>query len=54
MTALVRADVLHPNNLPLWYEVYKTFPPKYEPKYNRKSPTTEIQNIFYQEDLIRA
>ncbi|KAK1125265.1 hypothetical protein K0M31_005639 [Melipona bicolor] len=54
MTALVRADVIHPNNLPLWYEVYKTFPPKYEPKYNRKPPTTEIQNIFYQEDLIRA
>lgn len=54
MTALIRADALHPNNLPLWYEVYKTFPPKYEPKYSRKPPTKEIQNIFYQEDLIRA
>ncbi|XP_050576098.1 probable 28S ribosomal protein S23, mitochondrial [Bombus affinis] len=54
VTSLLRADVLHPDNLPIWYEIYKAYPPKYEPTFSRKPSTVNIQKIFYEEDLIRA
>ncbi|XP_060811407.1 small ribosomal subunit protein mS23 [Bombus pascuorum] len=54
ITSLLRSDVLHPNNLPIWYEVYKAYPPKYEPIFSRKPSTMNIQKIFYEEDVIRA
>ncbi|XP_071878341.1 mitochondrial ribosomal protein S23 [Bombus fervidus] len=54
ITSLLRSDVLHPDNLPIWYEVYKAHPPKYEPAFSRKPSTMNIQKIFYEEDVIRA
>ncbi|XP_054441434.1 small ribosomal subunit protein mS23 isoform X2 [Pteronotus mesoamericanus] len=54
---LMRAGVL--KEKPLWFDIYKAFPPLREPVFRRprlrygkaKSP---IQDIFYHEDLIRA
>ncbi|KAG6803884.1 28S ribosomal protein S23, mitochondrial [Apis mellifera caucasica] len=54
ITALARTDVIHPNNLPLWYDIYKNFPPKDEPIFARKPSQKKIQDIFYAEDIIRA
>ncbi|XP_043787584.1 probable 28S ribosomal protein S23, mitochondrial [Apis laboriosa] len=54
ITALVRSEALHPNNLPLWYNIYKSFPPKDEPLFARKPSQKKIQDIFYAEDIIRA
>lgn len=54
ITALVRSDVLDPSNLPLWYNIYKSFPPKDEPIFARKPSQKKIQDIFYAEDIIRA
>ncbi|XP_070166905.1 small ribosomal subunit protein mS23 isoform X2 [Polyergus mexicanus] len=39
---------------PLWLAVYEAFPPKYEPRYDRRLPNKEIRSIFYEEDLIRV
>ena len=39
---------------PMWYDVYKAFPPKYEPRYDRPAPDTPIRQILYPEDVIRA
>ncbi|XP_050479720.1 28S ribosomal protein S23, mitochondrial [Bombus huntii] len=52
--SLLNADVLRPDNLPIWYEIYKAYPPKYEPTFSRKTSTINMQKIFYKEDLIRA
>ncbi|XP_036893427.1 28S ribosomal protein S23, mitochondrial isoform X2 [Sturnira hondurensis] len=54
---LMRAGVL--KEKPLWFDIYKAFPPLREPVFRRprlrygkaKAP---IQDIFYHEDLIRA
>ncbi|XP_057572740.1 28S ribosomal protein S23, mitochondrial [Hippopotamus amphibius kiboko] len=54
---LIRAGVL--KEKPLWFDVYNAFPPLREPVFRRprlrygkaKSP---VQDIFYQEDRIRA
>ena len=39
---------------PLWYDIYKAFPPKIEPRYNREPERKKIMEIFYEEDKIRA
>ncbi|KAL1779785.1 28S ribosomal protein S23, mitochondrial [Sigmodon hispidus] len=54
---LMRARVL--KEKPLWYDVYKAFPPLREPVYRRThlrygKAKAAIQDIFYREDQIRA
>ncbi|KAG7281419.1 hypothetical protein CRUP_029868 [Coryphaenoides rupestris] len=56
---LKRSGVIQPSDTPVWYEVFKAFPPKRDPVYvkpyyttaSRKDPVAEI---FYKEDKIRA
>lgn len=45
---------MKPQDKPLWYDVYEAFPPKYEPRFDRPALKTEIPDIFYPEDVIRA
>ncbi|XP_003707190.1 mitochondrial ribosomal protein S23 [Megachile rotundata] len=54
ITALWQNKALPETKLPLWYDVYKAFPPKYEPRFDRPAPQTPIRNILYKEDAIRA
>ncbi|CAK9796759.1 Probable 28S ribosomal protein S23, mitochondrial [Anthophora quadrimaculata] len=54
VTALVKGGALQKENLPVWYNVYKTFPPKYEPSFDRPLSKKHIQQIFYTEDYLRA
>ncbi|KAL0272079.1 UNVERIFIED_CONTAM: hypothetical protein PYX00_005188 [Menopon gallinae] len=39
---------------PIWYDVYKAFPPKYDPYFSRPAPDISVKPIFYEEDRIRA
>ncbi|KAL4717969.1 hypothetical protein ACJJTC_013008 [Scirpophaga incertulas] len=46
---------IKPDDRPLWYDVYKAFPPLVEPKYARPKPDIKpIKPILYHEDVIRA
>nr|XP_020036147.1 28S ribosomal protein S23, mitochondrial isoform X4 [Castor canadensis] len=54
---LLRAGVL--KKKPVWYDIYKAFPPLREPVFRRPrlrygKAKTPIQDIFYHEDRIRA
>jgi small subunit ribosomal protein S23 len=54
---LFRVGVL--KEKPMWYDVYKAFPPLREPVFRRPrlrygKAETPIQDIFYHEDRIRA
>ncbi|XP_050012883.1 small ribosomal subunit protein mS23 isoform X2 [Alexandromys fortis] len=54
---LMRAGVL--KEKPLWYDIYKAFPPLREPVFRRPrlrygKAKAKIQDIFYREDQIRA
>ncbi|XP_071535958.1 small ribosomal subunit protein mS23 isoform X1 [Panulirus ornatus] len=53
-TGLMRSGAMKPQDKPLWYDIYEAFPPKYEPKFDRPVQETEIPDIFYSEDVIRA
>uniref|UniRef100_A0AAZ1XZJ9 Small ribosomal subunit protein mS23 n=1 Tax=Oreochromis aureus TaxID=47969 RepID=A0AAZ1XZJ9_OREAU len=57
---LIRSGVIKPKEKPLWYDVYKTFPPKRAPLHVKPvtSPFAKKQGIvpeiFYSEDKIRT
>ncbi|KAL7292115.1 hypothetical protein TKK_0014388 [Trichogramma kaykai] len=54
VTALLKTGAMKEENKPLWYEIYKAFPPKYEPRFDRPAPDTPVRKIFYPEDVVRA
>lgn len=45
---------MKPEDKPIWYDIYRAFPPKLEPRFDRPVPTITIQPIFYEEDNVRA
>lgn len=49
----MKGGVLKQDELPMWYSIYKAFPPKYEPRYDRPGSQAPLRNIYYSEDLIR-
>ena len=56
MSFLVRHGAIRAQYKPLWLDVYEAFPPKYEPRYDRKAELdgTEVPKILYKEDAVRA
>ncbi|CAL7936066.1 unnamed protein product [Xylocopa violacea] len=54
LTSLIQRGAMKKENIPIWYDVYKAFPPKCSPEFGRKLPNNEIRPIFYAEDSIRA
>jgi small subunit ribosomal protein S23 len=51
---LLRSGALKYEEKPLWYEIYKRFPPRTTPIYHREVPKDEVKTLLYSEDLIRA
>ncbi|XP_067010493.2 small ribosomal subunit protein mS23 [Anabrus simplex] len=54
VTGLIRSGALKEEDKPIWYDIYKAFPPVTEPRYDRPAPNIQVGNIFYAEDQIRA
>lgn len=53
LTGLLETGAL--KEAPIWYEVYKEFPPELEPRSDRPMPPqTPIPEIVYEEDFKRA
>lgn len=52
---LLSRGAMKPDDRPLWFDVYKAFPPITEPKYARPNLVVkEIRPILYKEDVLRA
>ncbi|KAL0893213.1 hypothetical protein ABMA27_014821 [Loxostege sticticalis] len=52
---LLKNGAMKPDDRPLWYDVYRAFPPAVEPKFARPTPEIKpIRQILYQEDIVRA
>lgn len=52
---LLTKGAMKADERPIWFDVYKKFPPIVEPKYARPKPDTKpIRQIFYHEDTVRA
>lgn len=57
----MRSGAMKPSEKPIWYDVYKAFPPKRNPVYVKpssrpaaKKQQSAVPEIFYSEDQIRA
>lgn len=53
-TGLIKSGAVLEENRPLWYDVYKHFPPTVEPLAIREEPKVAICNIYYPEDILRS
>ncbi|XP_013199603.2 small ribosomal subunit protein mS23 [Amyelois transitella] len=52
---LMKHGGIKPDDRPLWFDVYRAFPPITEPKFARPKPEIKpIRQILYKEDIIRA
>ncbi|XP_053607184.1 small ribosomal subunit protein mS23 [Plodia interpunctella] len=52
---LLKHGGMKPDDRPLWFDIYRAFPPIAEPKFARPKPDIKpIRQILYKEDVIRA
>ncbi|GBP86614.1 Probable 28S ribosomal protein S23, mitochondrial [Eumeta japonica] len=52
---LIKKGAMKPDDRPLWFDIYRAFPPTDEPKFSRpKTENKPIKQIFYPEDVMRA
>ncbi|XP_029644589.1 28S ribosomal protein S23, mitochondrial [Octopus sinensis] len=54
VNGLLRSKAMKEENRPLWFDIYKAFPPIVEPRYDRKAVHKAIPDLLYPEDIIRA
>ncbi|XP_060522209.1 small ribosomal subunit protein mS23 [Cylas formicarius] len=54
VSGLIQSGALNWQDRPLWFDIYKAFPPKEEPQFDRPVPNMKLKKIFYEEDRIRA
>lgn len=56
----MHSGVIKPTEKPIWYDVYRAFPPKRDPLYVKPQSRTftkkqeAVPEIFYREDEVRA
>ncbi|OTF80801.1 Mitochondrial ribosomal S23-like protein [Euroglyphus maynei] len=53
-TGLIKSGAVLEENRPIWYDIYKHFPPSVEPLAIRSEPEIDIKPIFYPEDILRS
>ncbi|XP_021192122.3 small ribosomal subunit protein mS23 [Helicoverpa armigera] len=52
---LLTKGAMRPDDRPLWFDVYRAFPPLTEPKFAKPKPEIKpIRQILYSEDAVRA
>ncbi|CAG4983242.1 unnamed protein product [Colias eurytheme] len=52
---LLSRGAMKPDDRPIWFDVYRAFPPLIEPKFARpKSEKQPIKQILYKEDVVRV
>lgn len=54
MNAMLKKNVISPEDKPIWFEIYALHPPHSEPRYDQEAPAEEIRDILYEDDIIRA
>ena len=51
---LLKSGAMSAGDKPIWFDVYKAFPPALEPTVDRTRPSAPIKRILYPEDVERA
>lgn len=52
---MIKSGVLQYEDKPVWFNVYRSFPPQVTPNFSREPVENQhVVNILYPEDLVRA
>ena len=54
MKGFLQSGALRDADKPIWYDVWRAFPPKVPPNLSRPLPKVTVKEIFYPEDYVRA
>ncbi|KAL4135709.1 hypothetical protein QTP88_007304 [Uroleucon formosanum] len=54
VNGLIKSGAMKIDDRPIWYDVYRAFPPESEPHYAKPSQSIKIPDIYYSEDIFRA
>lgn len=54
MSGLLRTGGVKEENKPIWFEIWKAFPPKVDPVLDRPVDEKPLRQILYPEDKVRA
>uniref|UniRef100_A0A2H8TRW8 Small ribosomal subunit protein mS23 n=1 Tax=Melanaphis sacchari TaxID=742174 RepID=A0A2H8TRW8_9HEMI len=54
VNGLIKSGAMKVDDRPIWYDVYRAFPPESEPHYAKPSQSLKIPDIFYTEDTFRS
>lgn len=58
MNGLIKSNIIRENEIPLWFDIYKKFPPKRDPAYRSVLGNDIVpdlpKKLFYEEDELRA
>ncbi|CAI6358978.1 unnamed protein product [Macrosiphum euphorbiae] len=54
VNGLIKSGAMKIDDRPIWYDVYRAFPPESEPHYAKPSQPIKIPDIYYPEDTFRA
>lgn len=54
MNGLIKSGAIKIDDRPIWYDVYRAFPPESEPHFAKPPKAVQVPDIFFQEDIFRA
>lgn len=55
LKGMLKTGAIREEHAPMWLSIYEKYPPKHEPRWDRKPERdTPIPKILYEEDVIRA
>lgn len=54
VNGLIKSGAMKIEDRPIWYDVYKAFPPESEPTYAMPAKPYKVPHIFFPEDVFRA
>lgn len=54
VNGLIKSGAMKIEDRPIWYDVYRAFPPESEPYYSKPAPMHKVPDVFFPEDVFRA
>lgn len=51
---MIKSGAMKIDDRPIWYDVYRAFPPESEPHYAKPAESLKVPDIYFPEDVFRA
>lgn len=54
VNGLIKSGAIKVDDRPIWYDVYRAFPPESEPHFAKPAKSCKVLDVFFPEDVFRA